>query len=158
MLQAVSDFQFFFIMEVTEVELPQLEAEWLVGLRRFLHDIGGSIELDNTCIVPKQRENNDYIMDIVMATGFTDAQIRKVNYCRMYLGVLLVSDITTCNGDSINPDMYHGKEPQGTRTKHTVNQDCTSEKAWAQWRRFIHIQLVQLEIKDASGSMAGEMG
>jgi hypothetical protein len=64
------------ILSETKTVLEHLEAEWLVSLRQFLQDVDGTIELDDDCVAPLQREHA-FIMDIEMVTGkFQPAQLK----------------------------------------------------------------------------------
>ena len=127
------------IMQDTSTPLPHLEAEWLASLRQFLCDTGASIETTVDFIAKRQRENDLFLMDVVLQSGkFKPAQIKRVNYCRLYLGVLLLSDIVNANGEAIDPAMYSGMT-QAKTTKHRVNQKRPNDKAWAQWRRLLHL-------------------
>jgi hypothetical protein len=73
------------ILERTHVSLPHLESRWLASLRKFLETINASIQVDDPKIPPRQREGDAYLMDMILeANVFTDAEIRKLNYCRLY--------------------------------------------------------------------------
>ena len=67
---------------------------------------------------------------------FKPAQLKQPNYCQLYLNVLLVSDIATAKGDFIEPLMFSGQAKPAV-TKHKVNQNKPSAKAWKQWRRLL---------------------
>ena len=72
-----------------------MEVKWFALLWQYLQHIGGSIELDDPGTPPIQRVNDAYIMDVVLASGqFKSAQIQQINYCRMYLQAVTISDIT----------------------------------------------------------------
>jgi hypothetical protein len=117
-----------------------LEAKWLASLRQFLQSVGGTIELGENNIVPLQREHDQLLMDYVLSSGkFKPAQIRRLNYCRMYLNVLLLSDITNASGDMIERSMYSGDKPSKELTKHPVNQPKPDKKARRQWNRLLQI-------------------
>jgi hypothetical protein len=75
-------------------------------------------------------------MDSVVADpSFTPKQVRLIHYCRLYLQVLTLSDITLANGVSLDLAMYHGTRSllsSDTRL-HRFRQDRPSPAAWAQW-------------------------
>ena len=63
-------------------------------MRTFLAKMQGSLRLDAAYIQPKQLVNDAYIMDLVMESQkFTEAEIRRINYCRLYLQVVTLSDM-----------------------------------------------------------------
>ena len=62
-------------------DLPHCESVWILSLRTFLATINATIEVNHTGISPPQRIGDEYIMDLVLASGvFTRAQTRRVNY------------------------------------------------------------------------------
>ena len=127
------------ILEDTSTQLPHLEAEWLSSLRQFLQDVQGQLELDTPFVTPLQRQGDAFLMDLAIQSGkFKPTQLRQLNYCRLYLNVLLVSDISNANGTNLNPETYRGSPPDVT-TKHKVNQKRPNSKSWMQWRRLMYI-------------------
>ena len=133
-----------------------MESKWLASVRQFLHDIEGHIHLRHNFVAPLQRQDDAFIMDMVISTNkFTPAQTKRINYCRMHLGVLLLSDIATAAGNNIIPSIYSGENASvsilGLAHRHKVHQKCPNDKAWAQWRRFLHMittskQSLQLKV------------
>ena len=126
------------IFQNTTTSLPHFESTWLASLRQYLHAIDGSLELDNPYIPPKQREGDEYLMDIVLTNGcFKPAQIRMVNYCRLYLRAVTIADIATADGTAIRPGVFQGT-PQSINVNSNwnhVHQQRPGPRAWCQWRR-----------------------
>ena len=120
------------ILEDTSTRLPHLESEYLASLRDYLALTGGSLELKEDFVVPKQRDHDEFLMTVALESHhFKPAQLKRLNYCRQYLNVLLVSDITTAKGNFIEPMMFSGQAKPAV-TKHKVNQKKPSSKAWKQ--------------------------
>ena len=116
-------------MEDTTTKLPHLESESLNSMRNYLASVGGSLELKGDFVVTKQRDKDIFLMDLaVESRRFKPAQLKRINYCRMYLNVLTLSDITTAKGDYIDPCYFSG-EANPAVTKHRVNQAKPSAKA-----------------------------
>jgi hypothetical protein len=90
--------------------IPQMEVQWLNSLRNYLnHHIGGSFQLDRAYIPSLEREHDYYIMDAIMQSAkFTSSEIKKLNYCRMYLQAVSLSDITNATGDTLDTHMQTG--------------------------------------------------
>jgi hypothetical protein len=128
----------FPLLERVHVSLPHLESKWFASLRRFLATIDAAIQLDNPEVPPTQREHDEYIMDLIMnARRFSNAEIRKLNYCRLYLQVVTLADVTKPNGVELDPNLLRGY-PSLMSSKSTllsVNQDRPSEKEWMLWRK-----------------------
>jgi exonuclease III len=121
----------------TMTPLPHFESKWLKSLRQFLGDVDGSIEMDNP-VLPIQRHHDSYIMDHVLASGkFTDKEICQINYCRLHLQVLTVSDIAMLHGQCLDRSKLHG-DPS-LLSSHTklvrFHQERPPESAWKLWRR-----------------------
>jgi len=102
-----------------------MELKWFASLRQYLNHIGGSIELEDPGTPPIQCVNDAYIMDMVLASGkFKPAQIRQINYCRMYLQAVTISDISRANGMELDLPMRRGQpSPQSSTSRwHSFNQ------------------------------------
>ena len=121
----------------TSTKLPHLESQWLKSLRKFLQDIRGWLEIGTSTVPELQREHDSFIMDAVLAegAGFKPAQIRMVNYCRMYLRVITVADISNAAGTHIDSDVYHGEASAINNNSrwHHVHQKRPNARAWCQW-------------------------
>jgi hypothetical protein len=110
-----------------------------MSMRDFLTATQSTIELLDHSVAKLQREQDAFLMDIVLRDKrFRPAQIRRINFCRLYLKVLLISDICTATGDSIDPDMYSGATPKPQRAQ-KANQPSPTSKSWQQWKRLMHI-------------------
>ena len=65
--------------------------------------IDGHIALDEPAITPRQREQDDHIVDMAVESNwFTSKEIRVMNYCRLYLGVELISDVAIASGTHLD--------------------------------------------------------
>ena len=125
-----------FLMDVHN-PLPHMEVKWLASLRNYLHHINGLIELDNDYVPSTERLHDFHLMDKVLRSEqFTAAEIRLINYCRLYLQVVTLSDITNATGDDLDPTLLAGMTNiNSSQTKwHHFNQQRPPKKAWALWR------------------------
>ena len=126
------------ILTDVQTPLPHCESKWFKALRSFLHSIDVSLELDDSYVLPLQRENDFYLMDRIITEGtFTDSQLTLINYCRLYLQAITLSDITTLNGSRLDKHKLKGKwsSYSSTSTIHKVVQQRPNESAWSQWRK-----------------------
>jgi exonuclease III len=118
--------------------MPHLESKWLRSLRTFLSTIDATIEVDDPGIQPLQRVADAYLMDLILdSKQFKPAQIRRLNYCRLYLQAITISDITTNTGLHLDlskrnglPSLY-SSVTQNVR----VHQDSPSPDEWKLWRK-----------------------
>jgi hypothetical protein len=98
-------------------------ARWLPSLRKFLSTIYGHFDLDDEYITPPQREHDVHLIDLVTRSeAFTEKEAAILNYCRIYLGVTTLSDISTAKGDMLIPGIEWGELDQicSSTTGHTT--------------------------------------
>ena len=130
------------IFEDTSSKLPHLESSWLASMRQYLGCIDATLTLDEKHIPALQCGGNAFIMDEVLASqSFKPFQIRMVNYCRMYLRVVTLADITTAKGEAIDPKVMQG-DPMAVNANSNwchVHQKRPGPKAWACWRKACRI-------------------
>jgi exonuclease III len=124
-------------LECTSIALPHLESKWLGSMRLFLAKMQGSLRLDAVYIQPRQRIHDEYIMDLVLASKkFTAAEVRRINYCRLYLQVVTLSDLTTIAGDRMDMSKSCGN-PNIESSESRLDwprQDRPSSREWTLWK------------------------
>jgi hypothetical protein len=126
------------ILEDVHTLLPHLESKWIASLRTFLSSIEASIRLDNAFIKPLQRTHDFYIMDaIIAAKMFTQAEIRRLNYCRLYLHALTASDLTDTTGRSLDTSKLHGNPSRMSSTTigDVIYQERPADLEWKLWKK-----------------------
>lgn len=127
-----------FLLEDTTTDLPHLESIWIKSIRQFLKSIGGRISLSIPEVNLPQRVNDSAIMDIILASGrFVPAEIRRLNYCRLYLQAVTISDLTNVQGDRLDIIKLHGEFSLiSSRTIQTfIHQERPSHKEWLLWEK-----------------------
>ena len=98
-------------------------------MRNFLAKINATIDVDDPGVPPKQREGDEYLMDMILESGqFTNIEIRRLNYCRLYLQAVTLSDITEANGNQLDMSKRLGEMSMysSRTTLLQVNQDRPS--------------------------------
>ena len=127
------------ILDDVKTPLPHLAPMmWLPSLRSFLATVDCRIELAQDFIIPLQRENDSFVMDHALQFTTKPLDLQLLNACRLYLGITLVSDITTCNGESLSLAPTLGLQLQHSTLRGlTAYQDYPSTKAWNLWRKFL---------------------
>ena len=132
----------FELLEHPPIAVPHFDCKWFASIRTGLTDIEGSIEISESFVVPKVREGDDYIMDAICdSKRFSKTQLRKINACRLYLKVTLLSDITTPSSHTIEKHYYQGRKDLRTNwpTIQYPRQNCPNGIAWQQWRRALRL-------------------
>lgn len=129
------------LMDV-ETKMPHLESMWITSMRDYLASIGARLELLQEYIPERQREGDTYIMDHVLAHAtFKPKQIKAINWCRLYLGVVTIADMSNAAGTHILQGMYDGDKTaiNNTNRWHQVHQKRPDSKSWKQWQRFCRL-------------------
>ena len=84
-----------------------------------------------------QRENDVGIMDAVLGIpGINEAQLRAVNMCRIYLRVIMVSDMANAQGTAISPGIMMGQWRRESVLS-WPNLPCPPPKMWEVFRRMM---------------------
>jgi hypothetical protein len=136
-------------------DLPHLEAKWLTSMRTFMAQINASMELDMKGIPSLQRQHYAHIMDIVLESNqFTSTQVRRLNYCRMYLQAVTISDTSDATGQRLDRSNLFGRPnaQSSTTTWIQINQERPSEVEWRLWRK------ANLLWSNASGELCTQLG
>ena len=128
----------FPILEKPKIALPHLESKWIASLRDFLAETDMHLKVNNAAIPKLQRSHDYHIMDAVLESNqFTSAEIRRLNYCRMYLKASTISDLTEANGNSFDLSKWKGTPSlMSSRTQGlSIHQERPSEREWTLWRK-----------------------
>eukprot|EP00957_Ditylum_brightwellii_P021670 1633686-Ditylum_brightwellii.AAC.1 len=57
------------------------------------------------CIPPQRINNQHIIAPAIDSNTFKPHKIKRINYCRLYLGATTLSDVTLAGGVSLDPHM-----------------------------------------------------
>ena len=126
------------ILATVTTPLPHLESKWIKSLRDFLASTTIHLTVDDPAIPPPQRERDLHLMDVILESrAFTDAEIRKLNYCRLHLKASTLSDITNVDGITLDKAKLSGSVSFLSSVSHGdfIHQDKPSDTAWQLWRR-----------------------
>ena len=126
------------ILQDPAMHLPHLTTKFFPSLRQYLHDTGSHFELQETFVVPLQREGDVHLMDLVVQSGrFKDNQICMINSCRMFLQVHTVSDLSNARGTHMDPSFFQGQPSllsSQSRRLETIQERPQSSTVWQAWR------------------------
>lgn len=93
----------FPVFQEVQTNLPHLSPmKWLPAIRKFLLSQDMWLELEETFFPELQRVNDAFIMDIALDLHYSNNEIQRINACRLYKGVTLISDITNVRGNKIS--------------------------------------------------------
>ena len=125
-------------MEHVQEDLPHLESRWLNSLQKYLAFINAGLQLDNTGVAPLKRKHHEFTMDrILSSTKFNHTEIKRLNYCRFFVGALTISDLATTGGNQLDHAKLTGQESLfSIRPKWMkVHQEIPSAATWKLWKR-----------------------
>ena len=129
------------LLEDPYVPAPHLEGLWIPQVRSFLRHIQGSLQIADLTIQPLQRQNDFFIMDAAVHCSFlSSSDVKRVNYCRLYLQLLTLSDMTNAQGKRLAPGIRQGIHlwSQSKSILREVHQERPDEASWMIWRRFLN--------------------
>ena len=84
-----------------------IKQTWLTHLWEYLDSRGVELELTNDCTFRKQRQNDQFIMD-VLRPHFTTSHLHQINKIRIHLKVLRLSDFCDISGKYVLPNIKEG--------------------------------------------------
>eukprot|EP00957_Ditylum_brightwellii_P027159 2053426-Ditylum_brightwellii.AAC.1 len=78
---------------------------------------------------------------VVQSNEFTPNKTRKINYCREYLGVTTLADITLADGCNLDPHMRSRNILlfSSTTTLLKAKQQCPNHTGWKLWSRCLKL-------------------
>jgi hypothetical protein len=126
------------LLESPGKNVLHLECAWIQSIGTGLHSIKARIETYQPIVHKKRQLFNTHIMDaICIGKQLTNPEIRRINACRLFLKVILLSDNTSPNGREISKAYCQGD------SHHLPNwptimyhwQDKPDKTSWALWRR-----------------------
>jgi hypothetical protein len=81
------------------------------------------------------------IMDVMLQYNFTPLQQKQINHCRLYIQVLMLSNIMSADGQNILPEIIHGHRPQ-FQSSSLQWPDYPRPTNWSAWRMLLqHITI-----------------
>jgi hypothetical protein len=130
----------FPLLQHPDRSIPYLADDWLTSVRNFLSYINGNLQLEGISddMPPPCRQDDCNIMESILSTGPTKAELGSVNRCRIWMGVTYLSEISTANGTELSRDAW-----EGTRTRHSPLlwpfQTQPGHDSFQIWRRLLAV-------------------
>jgi hypothetical protein len=91
------------LLQDPKVPAPHLEGLYITSLREFPPSINGSIITEHSYTIPLQWVHYRAIMEVVITSNlFTPSECKIINYCRMFLRVHSIADLTLAGGNHID--------------------------------------------------------
>jgi len=71
----------------------------------------------------------------IVAENLTRAEIRSLNRCRGYLGVIFLSDMATADGKYLEQFVFDPQE-NSTKSKYKFPREEPTKTNWTRWTKF----------------------
>jgi hypothetical protein len=100
----------FSVLRFPARPMPQLEEAIEISyIRRYLSRAAGYLILDQEYVTPLQQVGDSHLMDAVLDSGrFSAAETCLIQYCRLFLQVHTVSDLTDSTGTTLKDGVRLG--------------------------------------------------
>jgi hypothetical protein len=124
------------ILDHVKASLPQLESKWLSSLRNFLAGVDARLAIDQPSLPRLQRLHDFNLMDVIQSSQkFTPTEICRLNYCRLFLKAVTVSDLTDISGKRLDPCKRRGDFSllSSITSGVAIHQESPSDKEWTLW-------------------------
>eukprot|EP00957_Ditylum_brightwellii_P113814 8677198-Ditylum_brightwellii.AAC.1 len=85
-----------------------------------------------------------------IASGkFKDKDIQWINYCRIYLNVTTIADVTLASGKQLDPNMYNGERSlySSMATHMKINQQTPGPVSWGVCRKVMALWTTEYDLK-----------
>jgi hypothetical protein len=106
---------------------------WITEVWEHLQTCKVKVEIDGLWQPTGNRVHDIAIMESLIASGrFTNKELKEINYCRIYLQVFLLSDITNIQGNKITAWSGRGQKQSGRQSTWdwSIQQRPIAWKAW----------------------------
>ena len=113
------------------------EPIWLTNTWEFLSSIDGKVLFTNDDTLKPQCKHDRFLMDeFRRLPGIGSTELRRLNQCRLYLQVTLLSEISSANGVTILSNYVRGNKHANRRSLLTwPRQERPPHKAWQEWNK-----------------------
>jgi hypothetical protein len=126
----------FSILECPDQALHTLEDPFLQGIQSGLSHLNASIRLHDDLVRPLARQGAFNIIEGLQSFRlFSKPDSLRVNYCWLYLGAYLASDLISPDVSHIHLGSFRGTLAQHPNTLSIKfpRQTCPDKESWAQW-------------------------
>ena len=112
---------------------------WIFHTCKYNWDNKINISIKHTELLP-QRINDHSIMAAANTLYSNKSTLRSINRVRMLHKIYHLSDITTANGNSLDPSFLKSREFDGSRNQHAWPlKHHVTKSDYSRWRKFVKI-------------------
>jgi hypothetical protein len=121
------------LQDYKNYECLLLNKNWIAEVWVHLSTCKTTVEINGLWIPKENRKRDLTIMERLVASGrFSGKELQQINYCRIYLQVLFMSDIANVKETEVEEWARRGKRQSGRKSywEWPVQQRPVSWKAW----------------------------
>jgi hypothetical protein len=118
------------------LNLTHDESLWPRTTAQFMSKHNIRITLANL-IYPLLRENDQYIMTLAYNLQFTAYALKYINYCRLFLNVISIADLTDASGKYVASEMFQIKRNSSNRSDSRCAQRVPQAFKTRFWHKFL---------------------
>ena len=97
----------FPILDTCAKDIPYMDNSWIMSIQNGLVSCRGSFRIHDQRFFPKLRDEDEHIMDRALSFDFRrPGDLRDVNYCRLFCGVITLADAATADGRRLAREVY----------------------------------------------------
>jgi hypothetical protein len=150
----VSGFSFS-LWEDVHTDIPYVVHSWYSCMAQFI--------FQRQTLWSPLRVNDAMIMEcIAQLPGASRADLESFNHCRLFLGILFLSEITTADGSALTRTAWQGTRPRFSPLLWPY-QPNLGPKSWRTWRRllakaFLHTAPKRTTPKTKDLTLASDLG
>jgi hypothetical protein len=112
------------------------ESLWPRTTAQFMSKHNIRITLANP-IYPLLRENLQYIMKLAYNLQFTAYALKYINYCRLFLNIVSIADLTDASGKYVSSEMYQIRRNSSSRSDSRCVQRVPQAFKTRFWHKFL---------------------
>lgn len=126
----------------TTKQIRYIESTWIISLQEKMQAIQAELSIEDYWTPSLKRVNDVMIMDRVQTMNLPNIDVRRINYCRLYLRVTSLSEICSSDGKTIMRKYKTCNQTTSTTMRRQSNlewphQNNPNEQSWKLWRMAI---------------------
>jgi hypothetical protein len=122
-------------LQSPHIPLPYLDHAWLDSTRQFLTHCSATMEIPEISLPKMLRQHATCIMDKFITLVLPKPTLQKLNACRLWLCITLVSNIIPLAGITIDQGAWLGQHPMPSSTADCPVQMRPHATIWGMWRK-----------------------
>jgi len=122
--------------------LPHVPSNILQATCLYMHTIKVTMEVSGVAARPTHRQSNFHLMVwAVQSQVFGAAALKQINFCHLFLCVVMGSDIANASGMAVRAEVWWGKNCKSPETNCQINCRVkpSSTHTWMMWRKLLRL-------------------